>query len=105
MARRSAKAVKNRDDSLPVLPLDEAHWQAIVNAMGLSKRQAQIAELLERGAQHKEIAAVLGIGISTIRQQQERLLHKIGASRPSELHLHILRVSHHVGRCGCQQKC
>jgi DNA-binding CsgD family transcriptional regulator len=105
MVRPSAKQADSRREAIPPLPLGAAHWEAVAEAMGLSDRQAEIAELLVRGAQLKEIASTLDIAISTIRSQHERILAKAGVNRPSELHARILGLSHQVGHCQCRQNC
>ena len=105
MPRRSKKSATVQNDGLPPLPLDEDHWQAIVDALQLSPRQAEIAALMARGARLKEIASMLGIGVPTVRTQQERIYAKTGAKGRGELLLRILDVSHRVGCCGCHHKC
>jgi DNA-binding CsgD family transcriptional regulator len=102
MAQRAAKPDAASVRELTPLPLAVEHWRAIVQTMGLSSRQAEIAELLARGAQLKEIASILDISISTIRTQQERIFDKTGTKGRSELLLYILDVSHRVGCCGCR---
>lgn len=103
MYRLPADSSGNADASLPALPLDADHWQAVVEALKLSPRQAEIAALMIRGAQLKEIAAVLGIEVCTIRSQQERIYRKAGI-QSHEFFAYILAASHRVGRCACGQK-
>jgi DNA-binding CsgD family transcriptional regulator len=105
MARRNAKRSDPGTEWLVPLPLRDKHWQAIVAAMGLSTRQAEIAELIARGASLKEIATLLEISISTIRTQQDRIFDKTGTNGRSELLLHILDISHRVGCCACRHNC
>jgi DNA-binding CsgD family transcriptional regulator len=88
-------------NAIQPLPLSTSHWSAIVQEMGLSYRQAQIAELMARGAQLKEIAALLKISISTVRTQQARIYAKLGVSGRGELLIQILALSHQVSRCPC----
>lgn len=91
-------------DSLSPLPLSPAHWQAISSVLELSPRQSEIAELMVRGAQLKEIAAALGIKICTVRNQQERIYLKTGIRTGKEFAPYILGLSHRVGHCRCGQK-
>jgi DNA-binding CsgD family transcriptional regulator len=95
---------KDKGAKLPSLPLAADHWQAIADALQLSPRQAEIAQLMARGARLKEIASILAIGVPTVRTQQERIYAKIGARGRGDLLLLILDLSHRVGRCGCHQK-
>ena len=90
---------------LPPIPLLEGHWKAIVKEMGLSARQAEIVELVARGASLREVSVALEISISTIRTQQERIFDKTGTNTRGELLLRILALSHRVGWCTCRQKC
>jgi len=90
---------------LPQLPLAKDHWRAIVKELGVSSRQAQIVELLVRGASLREVSTILDISISTIRTQQERIFDKTRTNTRGELLLRILALSHNVGWCTCQQKC
>lgn len=90
---------------LPPLPLAKDHWRAIVKELGVSSRQAQIIELIVRGASLREVSTILDISISTIRTQQERIFDKTGTDTRGELLLRILALSHSVGWCTCRQKC
>lgn len=105
MVRRPAKSTDEFGPELPPLPLAAEHWKAIVKEMGLSTRQAEIVELVARGASLREISSHLDISISTIRTQQERIFDKTGTNTRGELLLRILALSHNVGWCTCQQKC
>lgn len=105
MARRTPQSSSGLVPDLPPLPLAADHWQAIVKEMGLSARQAEIVELVARGASLREISSALEISISTIRTQQERIFDKTGTNTRGELLLRILALSHNVGWCTCRQKC
>jgi DNA-binding CsgD family transcriptional regulator len=97
-------AGKTQKEKLLPLPLAAEHWQAIADALQLSPRQAEIAQLMARGARLKEISSILAIGVPTVRTQQDRIYAKIGARGRGDLLLLILDLSHRVGRCGCHQK-
>jgi DNA-binding CsgD family transcriptional regulator len=99
---QSAQTSPPQGETLPPLPFGRDHWQAIVDFMGLSTRQAEIAELMVRGAQLKEIAAELGIKACTIRGQQERMYGKIGVRGSKEFFVHLLGVSYRLSieQCG-----
>jgi DNA-binding CsgD family transcriptional regulator len=93
----------DRGASLSPLPLSVEHWEAVIGELELSPRQAQIAELMVRGAQLKEIAAILGIKACTVRGQQERMYAKLGI-RGHAFFAHVLGVSYELSRCRCRQK-
>jgi DNA-binding CsgD family transcriptional regulator len=80
----------------PPLPLDTGHWQKIVEAVGLSKRQAQITELMLRDLSDNQIAIVLGISESTIDTHMERIQYRTGTRGRMQLAMHVLAVSHQV---------
>ena len=84
--------------SAPPLPLEDAHWKEVVNAIGLSKRQAEVAELMLRDLCDKQIAVVLGIGRSTIDTHTERIERRTGTRGRMQLAMHVLAVSHQVAR-------
>ncbi len=95
MARPTTKPHATRKASLPPLPLDRGHWQAIVAAIGLSPREAEVAELKIRGAQLKEMAALLGIAVTSVRGFQDRICAKAGIRR-HEFFTYILGLSHRI---------
>lgn len=105
MARPLKTSVDGLAAELPSLPLAAGHWKAIVKEMGLSVRQAEIVELVTRGASLREMSSVLNISISTIRTQQERIFDKTETNTRGELLLRILELSHRVGWCACRHKC
>jgi len=94
MTRRAINSATTRNgaDSLPDLPLKPDHWRAVVDTMRLSPREADVAALKIRGAQLKEIAAILGIEMTTVRAFQDRICAKAGIRR-HEFFAHILRLS------------
>lgn len=95
MRRRVVKSLSVLDD-LPDLPLDAAQWQAIVEALGLSARQADIAELVLRGACDKQIATVLGIRATTLRTYRERIAARTSTRNRMELAMKVLAMSHQL---------
>ena len=80
----------------PPLPLDSAHWQAIVQAMQLSPQQAKIVELVLRGMCDKQIATAMGISEPTIRTYLQRISARTHTHGRMELALRVLAVSHQV---------
>ncbi len=67
------------DDLMPPLFADD-EWRRIVSALRLSPRMAEIAELVVRNAQDKEIAAALGISPSTIRSHFNQIFARLHVS-------------------------
>ncbi len=103
MARRKVNHADSDSAPLPPPPLDAEHWQAVVNAMRLSPREAQVADLKIRGAQLKQMAMLLGMEVTSVRAFQDRICAKAGIRR-HEFFAHVLRVSHEVRQCVCRQK-
>jgi DNA-binding CsgD family transcriptional regulator len=95
MAQRAANFVTSEAVLLPPMPLKPDHWRAVVQTLRLSPREADVAALKIRGAQVKEIAAILSIETTTVRCFQDRICAKAGIRR-HEFFAHILRVSHEV---------
>jgi DNA-binding CsgD family transcriptional regulator len=48
-------------------------------AVKLSRREAEVMDLLARGKSHKEVAAELGVHLDTARGQLHRVRVKLGA--------------------------
>ena len=96
MPRRSSPADPGLLDSVAPLPLAPDHWAAIVAAMGLAPQEAKSAELVLRGLNYKQIAAVLGIEPPTIRTYLSRVEAKTRTHGRMELAMHVLALSHEV---------
>lgn len=64
--------------------------------MGLSSRQAQIAELMLRDLSDKQIAAALKISESTLETHKQRICLRTGIRGRMQLAMHVLAVSHEV---------
>jgi two-component system nitrate/nitrite response regulator NarL len=59
---------------------------------GLTRRETEIAQLIEQGMMNKEIAARLGIELATVKNHVHRILEKLGAGRRADAAAHIRRV-------------
>jgi DNA-binding CsgD family transcriptional regulator len=59
-------------------------------AFGLTKSEAKVAALLERGLTNREIAAMLGLSPNTVRNRVASAFQRVGASRRAEL-VYLLR--------------
>ncbi len=93
---RSTKIVADCLEAFPPLPLNEDHWQAIVEAMQLSPQQARIVELVLRGMGDRQIATAMEIGEPTIRTYLQRIFRRTNSRGRMELAMRVLDVSHQV---------
>jgi DNA-binding CsgD family transcriptional regulator len=64
---------------------------------GLSPRESEVARLIARGLQNKEIAGLLGISVDTVRKQSMRIYAKTGAWGRAQL---AARIAGHDGWSG-----
>lgn len=89
----------------PPLPLDKEHWQAVVNAMGISKQQAKVVELVLRDLGVKEIAVVLGLGEGTVKDYLKRIGSRTGTRGRMQLAMYVMTLSLQVNSNGqCRTK-
>jgi DNA-binding CsgD family transcriptional regulator len=72
-------------------PLGEDHLRAVHH---LSAREAQVAVLIARGLQNKEIAALLGTSPNTVRKQTVRLYGKLRVSGRVQLVAKLVQTGH-----------
>ncbi len=86
--------------TLPPLPLDDRHWQAICQALRLSPRQIAVVELMLRDAGNKEIVAALGISEGTLKTQQKRIFRRTATCSRVQLAMRVLAVSHEIDGTG-----
>lgn len=96
MSTRPSRDAARGVESLPPLPLEAAHWQAVCEAMGLSAQQAKVVELVLRSAGQKQIAAALGITEPTLKTYLDRIAARTGTRGRMQLALHVLKLSHEV---------
>ncbi len=86
----------------PPLPLTADQWQAVVKTLGLSKREAHIAELVLRDLGDKQIATVLGISHKTIETYlRDRIGKKAGTKGRMQFSMRVLAVA--LQACPCQE--
>ena len=95
---RSKNSHSTGTEAFPLLPIETAHWLAIVHAMQLSPQQARIVELLLRGMCLKQIAEAMGIGQPTVRTYLDRIFARTGTHGRMELAMHVLGISHGIDR-------
>jgi DNA-binding NarL/FixJ family response regulator len=81
------------------LPLSQSphDWDACVDALKLSPRQAAIVRLILRGKKDKEIAAETGLSKHTVRTYLRRIFDRFGVSDRTALVLCVL--SNHRANC------
>ena len=79
--------------SAPPLPLSSTQWQDVVKALGLSRRQARVAELALRDLCNKQIAVVMGISEKTVETHLERAGRRAGGSGRMQLAMRVLEVA------------
>ena len=92
-------------ESLPPLPLDDRHWQAIFTSLRLSPQQARIVELILRSAGTRQIAAALSISEPTVKTYLQRVFARLGVRDRVGLAMRVLAVSHEVTDIGdCRTK-
>ncbi|GLC23586.1 helix-turn-helix transcriptional regulator [Roseisolibacter agri] len=58
---------------------------AALQALGLTTREAEVAQLLARRLRNAELAAALGVSAHTARHHTERVMAKLGVKRRSEV--------------------
>lgn len=70
----------------PIVPKEagESNRTALLEALGISKREYEVLQLLDRGLSNQEIARTLFISESTVKTHVSRLLSKLGARRRTE---------------------
>ena len=69
----------------------EKQWQRIEESFALSPRQAEIVHCIFRGRSDKQIAAELGIAVSTVRTYLSRIFIRFETQDRVELILHVLQ--------------
>lgn len=81
-----------RSDSIP-LPFPADEWNAIIVALDIPSQEAKVVELVLRGLRDKQIAAALGIKITTVRTKLRRTFAGLGVSDRMELVLHVFAIA------------
>jgi DNA-binding NarL/FixJ family response regulator len=57
----------------------------------LTDREREVLQLLAEGRSNKEVAAVLGVGLSTIETHRANLMQKLGLRNTAEIVLYAVR--------------
>ena len=87
-------SIKAKGKRIPVaqLQIDIALKETVemLNNVEVTKREAQVRELLVRGMQHKEIASALNISTRTVKFHAGTLYKKYGVANRQELALKLL---------------
>lgn len=69
-------------------------WRRLVKRLGLSKRQAEVAELLCRECLVDDIASELGISPDAVRHHAKRLFHKLKVKSRVGVVLRMVHAEH-----------
>jgi DNA-binding CsgD family transcriptional regulator len=78
----------------PLLALTTDQWQTIVAELGLSKREARVAELILQDLSNREIATVMGISEKTVDSYlHDRIHKKTGTRGRMQLAMCVLSVA------------
>jgi DNA-binding NarL/FixJ family response regulator len=74
-------APRRESDDGELLPdlFGEARWGRLVARSGLTRRQGEVARLICRGCENREIAKRLGLSVDTVRLHTKKLLKHLGA--------------------------
>ena len=65
-------------------------------AVGLTRREKQIARMLASRATNAEIAAALGISVHTARHHSQSILEKLGVTSRAEVRERLAKTTHDV---------
>lgn len=76
----------------------QERWQQVGNALGLTSRQTQIADLMCRGCTYKAIAARAGISVNTVRMHVRSLYQRLGAHDRTSVMLHVIETERSLPR-------
>lgn len=57
----------------------------------LTDREREVLQLLAEGRSNKEVAAVLGVGVSTVETHRANLMQKLSLRNTAEIVLHAVR--------------
>ena len=90
LANALVRAARARQDRSAPLP----SFATTHDLYDLSRREAQIADLLTTGQTDAEICCVLGIAMPTLRTHVGNIFRKTGSSRRAQLSALLLEVNH-----------
>lgn len=91
---------------LPSLtPIGDGRWAAVVRALNLSGRQAEIVAGILNALTDKEIAERTGLRIPTIRTYLERICKRLHVAGRVELVLRVMAVAEDMRCEGCPHQC
>jgi DNA-binding CsgD family transcriptional regulator len=84
-AQRLPRGDPKRTGIVLVLPIRGGTERVEPRQWGLSRREAEVAALIARGASTAEVACVLGISAHTVRRHTERIYSKVGVRTRMQL--------------------
>ena len=85
--RDLVQAIYLASRGLQVLPSTEAQPYETTDAPPLTRREADVLELLQDGQSNAEIAAALHVGVETVRTHARNIYRKLGVSTRRDLRL------------------
>jgi DNA-binding NarL/FixJ family response regulator len=98
MATSTLRITSGTGNLPPPLPLDAEKWAAVATAMGLSRQQTRVAELVLCDRSTKQIARAMKIGGRTVKTHLERIGERVGTRGRMQLAMRVLAVSHELAR-------
>lgn len=67
--------------------------RSVTNVDGLTRREIDVVEAIRKGSTNREIAASLGIAMSTVKRHVEHILEKLDARNRAQA-VAVLRDNH-----------
>ena len=96
LQKQTAAKTRHSTTAMPPPPTAE-DWTRAVAELGLTPRQTEVVRLVLQAKRDKQIAAELGLGISTVRMHLRYAFAQLGISDRMELHLRVIPLL--CGRC------
>jgi DNA-binding CsgD family transcriptional regulator len=76
-------------ERVPRLPEDEAWWESLVAEYKLSKRELEVLRLVLTGKTNRDIEALLGVSVHTVKNHVYNIFNKVGVDSRYQL-VHLL---------------
>ena len=95
-------AAKTRRSTTVMPPPTPEDWTRAVAELGLTPRQTEVVQLVLQAKRDKQIAAELGLGISTVRMHLRYAFAQLGISDRMELPLRVIPLL--CRRCSSAQQ-
>jgi DNA-binding NarL/FixJ family response regulator len=92
--RRKIPASVEQTNRLPPPLLTAGEWEEVVRELRLSPQQVRIVQFIFQGKRDKEIAAVMGLNIWTVRTHLTRIFVRLDIGDRVALVLRIFAIVH-----------